>query len=143
MVEEQAIVIAVRADNVWVKTTTLKTCATCPGCSSSLLAHLFSGNNKSLLVDTLIQLDVGETVIVGIDERKLLNWAVVIYLLPLIGFFSGAIIGRFVADSITFFGENLIVLAGGIVCFALVVKYVRKSLVLKSHQLRPVVLRKA
>jgi len=143
MIEEQAVVTEIRAGKVWIKATVRNTCAGCSGCSSSsLLSNFFAGNNESLLVDTAIQLELDETVIVGVDERKLLGWASVIYLLPLIGFFSGAILGRFLATSIAFSGENLVVLAGGIVCFTLVVQFIKKNSFLKSHQLRPVVLRK-
>lgn len=111
MIEEQGRVVAVAPDGVWVETVRRGTCASCSarsGCGQGLMDRLGVRERRGLLLarcDSPAQ--VGETVVVGIEESALLRGSVLVYLVPLLALFAAAI----VVDALTG-REPLSVLAG-------------------------------
>ncbi|MFT0213148.1 SoxR reducing system RseC family protein [Pseudomonas sp. F1_0610] len=124
MIEEQAIVIKQEANSVWVEVTRSGTCTSCSlkaGCGQGLAQTLNLHKQKNIIrVLCDLQLSIGDTVIIGIPENLLIQSSVVAYLMPLLAFFSFAIIGAFYELSEPF----TIVLSGlGFVLGLLVVRW--------------------
>ncbi len=91
MLEESAIVVKIEHGVVWVVGTENAACAGCAqktACSSTALASVLK--KKPIPVDCDITLEMGDTVVVAIEDGVLLRAAFSLYLLPLIALFIGA-----------------------------------------------------
>lgn len=91
MLEESAIVVKIIDGQTWVVGTQNNACAACAqkaGCSTTALASVLK--KKPVLVDSELVLQLGDTVIVAIDETTLLRATFSLYLTPLIALFIGA-----------------------------------------------------
>ncbi len=87
MIEEQARVVSVDEQYVWVETQRQSSCGHCSvkdGCGTQVLSKILG--NKYTRVRCLNSLDarVGEDVIIGIEESALLTGSFLLYILPLI-----------------------------------------------------------
>jgi sigma-E factor negative regulatory protein RseC len=95
MIEEQGRVVAVEAGAVWVETLRKSTCSSCSanaGCGQGLMDKLGVGNRRGYVrALTDLQLDIGDSVAIGIREELLLRGSVLVYLVPLLGLFAGAL----------------------------------------------------
>jgi sigma-E factor negative regulatory protein RseC len=91
MLEESAIVVKIDNGQVWVVGTQNNACAGCAqkaGCSSNALASVLK--RKPIPVDNELILQIGDTVVVAIEEGELLRAAFLLYLLPLCALLTGA-----------------------------------------------------
>ena len=97
MIEETGRVVAVENGAVWVETLRKSTCQSCaakPGCGHSLIERDRAGARaqiRALAVGYRLRLD--DQVVLGIPEGALLKGAVMVYLLPLVLLFVGALLG--------------------------------------------------
>lgn len=94
MLEEFAIVVKKIVKNnvqsIWVAGIQQSGCAGClqkATCSSHALGSVLK--RKPVQVDALMPLDIGDHVLVCIDEKHLLRAALTLYLLPLVAVFAG------------------------------------------------------
>lgn len=95
MLEEPAIVVKKiinkGSQQIWVTAAQQSACAGClqkAACSSHALGSVLK--RKPVRVDAAMPLDIGDHVLVCIDENHLLRAALTLYLLPLIALFIGA-----------------------------------------------------
>jgi sigma-E factor negative regulatory protein RseC len=144
MLEESAIVVKIEQGQTWVVGTQNNACAGCAqktSCSSTALASVLK--KKPIPVDSELSLQIGDTVIVAIDEGTLLRAAFSLYVAPLIALFIGAgIADSFISDS-TVYAD--LWLAGGALAglgIALLVMRKIQSLSLLNYYARPVVVKK-
>lgn len=101
MIEENGRVVAVEDDAVWVETVRQSTCQSCSarqGCGHSLLERDRAGARARVLarVDGH-RLNPGDQVVVGIPEGALMKGALMVYLLPLVLLFAGALLGAWIS----------------------------------------------
>jgi sigma-E factor negative regulatory protein RseC len=95
MIEESGRVVSLDEGAVWVAVARKITCASCSanaGCGQGLLDKLAISSQRGhvrALAD--MQLAVGDTVVIGLREDALLRSALLVYLLPLLGLFAGAL----------------------------------------------------
>lgn len=98
MIEEQGRVVAVEPGAVWVETLRKSTCSSCSvkaGCGQGLLDQLgASGRRGYVRALSNLQLAVGDGVIIGVREDLLVRGSLLVYLLPLFGLFSVAILAE-------------------------------------------------
>lgn len=97
MIEQQATVISREGNIVWVEAERQSTCGQCQarkGCGTGLLAKHVGQRFSRLAVNTDQPLEIGQRVMVSIPEQALLSGALMMYLLPLTGLFSAAILAR-------------------------------------------------
>ena len=141
MLEEPGRVVAVEAGAVWVETLRRSTCSACSanaGCGQGVMEKLGVGQRRAYLrALTDLRLAVGDGVVVGIREDLLLRSALLVYLLPLLGLFAGALLAQWRAAA-----EPVVILAGLGGFFAvwwLVRRHSRQSV--DDPALQPVVLR--
>lgn len=110
MIEEQGRVVAVEPGAVWVETVRRSTCSSCAanaGCGQGLLDKLgASGRRGHVRALCDLQLDVGDTVVIGVREDLLVRGSLLVYLVPLLGLFVAALLAEWLAV-----GEPLVILA--------------------------------
>lgn len=110
MIEENAQVVAAEGEFVWVETRRQSTCGGCAankGCGTSALAKVLG--NKLTRVRALNQgvAQVGDQVVIGIDEQALVRGSLAIYLMPLAGLLLGAVVGALLSTRLLVAGEGL------------------------------------
>lgn len=142
MLEEQAIVVEVSAEEVWVETCRQTACQSCSAkssCGHSLLSKISSGKTQRLQVKTDKELQVGDQVVLGLDEGAFIRGSALVYLLPLLALIIGALAGDalFGQDSLMSF---VLAGAGLLAGFAYVRWYSWRHR--QDAQYQPVVLRK-
>ncbi len=97
MIEETGRVVAVEEGALWVETVRRSTCSSCSarhGCGHRMLNGESAGARarlRALCDDSTAQ--VGDRVVVGIPEGALVRGALMVYLLPLVLMFLGALAG--------------------------------------------------
>ncbi len=144
MLEESAIVVKIDNGQVWVVGTQNNACAGCAqksGCSSNALASLLK--RKPVPVDSEIFLQVGDTVIVAIEEGELLRAAFLLYLLPLCALFTGAGIADSLINHATPYAD-LWIASSAFASLALAFLAIQKiqQHALLNYYARPVVIKK-
>ncbi len=97
MLESEAIVVKVENGATFVEAQTEGGCGgnrcASQGCSTAVLTRLFSQQPKALRVNNPIAAQVGERVMVGLEEGAFLKSSLVAYLLPLVALIAGAALG--------------------------------------------------
>ncbi len=97
MIEEQAVIIKIDENNIWVEKSSPSVCTGCQqksACTTQAISQLLE--KKSLRIANTQAFKLGDTVMIAVDESVLLSASMSMYLLPLIGLFIGA----FSADSL-------------------------------------------
>ena len=141
MIEEQGRVVAVEPGAVWVETLLKSTCSSCSakaGCGQGVMDALGIGGRRGhVRALTDLQLDIGDSVAIGVREDILLRGSLLVYLLPLLGLFLGALSMQALGGS-----EPHMILAGlaGLLCSWLYVRW-RSRRTANDPALQPVVLR--
>lgn len=141
MIEEPGRVIALEAGAVWVETLRKSTCSSCSantGCGQGLMDKLGIGRNRGLVrALSDLNLQVGDSVVIGVREELLLRGAFLVYLLPLVCLFIAALFAQWLGLS-----EPLVILSGlaGLALAWLVVRW-RSRRTADDPALQPVVVR--
>ncbi len=102
MIEERAVILSIGNDkyNLSDSTATLEierktACGLCGktrGCGNAIWGKLFAHQSTAFKAQNRINAKVGDSVIVGINERALLKSALLLYILPLVTMMIGAIL---------------------------------------------------
>lgn len=96
MIEESGTVVALHGDDVWVQTIRQSTCGSCSarkGCGQGALARMTDGRANQVKVHNTCGADVGDRVVLGIEESQLLRASILVYALPLAALLAGSLIG--------------------------------------------------
>lgn len=107
MIETEARVVALDADgrHAWVEAKPHGSCGNCDpvsGCRSVSISRLFCRNRpQRFRVGNALAAREGELVIVAVHERALLNSALLMYLLPVLALFAGAVAGALVSEPVS------------------------------------------
>lgn len=117
MIEQNAIILAVEqsADRPEIATidvvrkTACGLCGKSRGCGNAFWGKLFGHKDVSLKAENTINAKVGQSVIVGIEEKALLKSALLLYVVPLVTMLFGAILASQVSPS------DLSAMAGAVV----------------------------
>lgn len=114
MIEERGRVLSIEEGAVWVETVRRSACDSCQarnGCGQSVLQRLGLGARSGFIRVLDEQAEnrrrVGEDVIIGIPESAVLHGSVVVYLIPLLALFAGALLAQAAGAA-----EPLIILTG-------------------------------
>jgi len=96
VIEEQGRVVAVEPGAVWVETLRKSTCSSCSvkaGCGQGLLEQIGVSSRRGYVrALSNLQLRVGDAVMIGVREDLLVRGSLLVYLLPLLGLFSAAVL---------------------------------------------------
>lgn len=98
MIEKQASVIAVEQGFVVLQARRASTCGNCAsksGCSSSSLDSNQGRAGPEIRLATTLNIGVGDTVVLGINEWALIKGVLLLYLFPLLAMLIGGIVGDY------------------------------------------------
>ena len=132
--EQEGIVIAIENGMAKVKTSRHSDCENCGSCPG----------NTAMVLDALnpVGAKPGQRVLVVVEEVSMLKSAFVVYMLPLIAIFGGAIVGGILAEFLAV-GPGWFQFAGAVLAFAGSVVYIRyfDRSAKKNTEMQPVVKR--
>jgi sigma-E factor negative regulatory protein RseC len=97
MIEQQAKVIASNEKTVWLQAERQSTCSKCQvrqGCGTAMLENHVGKRFSTIEVERVGNVNVGQEVTLGIPEEALLSGTFVMYILPVLAMFFGAILAR-------------------------------------------------
>lgn len=97
MVEEHGVIIKVVGAAVMIKA---ERTTSCEGCSSKSLCHS-SGTSQLIEADNRVGAKVGDHVVFTVGAGSVLKAGLILYLVPVIAFILGAVLGRTGAKLIT------------------------------------------
>lgn len=111
MIEEYAIVTKCEGAEATLEIERRTACGLCGqkrGCGNATWGKLLGHNSHDFTAENKVNANVGDSVIVGIDEQAVLNSAFFLYVVPLIGL----LIGTFVTDYL--FKNQFYVIVGAV-----------------------------
>lgn len=130
MVEEKAMVVAIEGEDVLLQTQRRSACQSCSvkqGCGTSVLAKVVGQRSSQILVLNTLDANVGDEVIIGINDNALVKGSLLIYAVPLIFLLTGALLGELWAHTYGFNAE-LASIVSAVVGFLLAMVLIRYSL---------------
>lgn len=102
MIEQVATVVALEGDAAWVETHRQSACGACAmnkGCGAGLFAKAFGFDSPQLKVTRAQGVDIGDRVVVGIDERALVRGSFAAYMMPILFMMGFAMLGQAVLST--------------------------------------------
>lgn len=116
MIEAQARVVRVDGAVAYVEAQNASSCGGCgsdKSCGVSLLGQMFGGPPREFRALNPVGAQVGDSVVIGLQEHALLKSSLMVYLLPLMLLFMGAIAGLGFAP-LAALQEHYSIIGGGI-----------------------------
>lgn len=146
MIEENAHVVAIEGDVVWVETYRKSTCGSCSAknsCGSSILDRFVGQRSNRMAVSLIEGIKEGDDVVLGLDESSLLRGSFAVYMLPLLSMLLMAATAQALLSDGWMTSEAASILGGitglGVGLFWLKA-YAKRALI--DGRFRPVVLRR-
>lgn len=100
MIREQGIVLETRGEIAWVETQRKSACGACQaskGCGTSVLSRLLGQKRTRVQALNEVGAMAGEQVVLGIEEQALVRGSLLVYMLPLLALFAGALLFEWLA----------------------------------------------
>ena len=145
MIEEYALVTACEDDQATLEIERQVACGLCGqkrGCGSATWGKLLGHKSNSFYAKNLIHANVGDSVVVGINEQAILSSVFLIYILPMLGMLTGAVLTDY------YFNNQFYVIIGAIsgllISFVLVKRFtLGLTCTAKAYNLKyqPIILR--
>lgn len=144
MLEEQATVLTVESGSVWVEADRQAGCERCEagqGCGGGLLGRLVKrGSSRVRALTDVEDLQAGDQVVIGLDERLLVRGSLMTYILPLLCMLAAAIFAEQVLRA-----ADLAVAAAGMLGLGVGLLVLRSYTLglMRRGELQPRILRRA
>ncbi len=88
MIEQNAMVVGMEGEYVYLeadnRNTGCSSCSVASGCSTSIMVRLFGQRKNYVRVFNRLDVAVGESVVIGLQEKHLIRAAFRAYMLPLL-----------------------------------------------------------
>ena len=146
MIEEQAQVVEIKGNTLFLQAQTQSACGSCAankGCGTSLLSKVVGRKFSYFQADNSINAIVGDTVVVGISEDALLKGSLVMYIIPIMAMLIFAVLADYSMLADMLHRDLMIAMTAimGLVFGSLLSRwyFTRES---SAHLFAPVVLRK-
>ena len=99
MIEETGHVVAVEGEHAWVETERRSSCSSCSakGCGTGALSKVIGTKVQRMKVLNPVDSQVGDTVILGIEEGVLIRGSLMVYIMPLLLMLAGGLLGQALA----------------------------------------------
>lgn len=113
MIEESGVVVALEGDFAWVETDRKSSCGGCSakqGCGTAVLGKVLGQKRARVRAINTLDLMVGDTVVIGVEEQALVKGSLFIYLVPLLLMFTLAMIGQNLSLQWQMAGEGVTIL---------------------------------
>jgi sigma-E factor negative regulatory protein RseC len=143
MIEEEAVVAEVEAGRVWVEKVRKSACGSCQqSCTSAVVGDFMGESTVRLPVISCIDVAPGDRVLIGVREDALLKGSLAVYLLPLVGLFAGAILGKAMGSFFFSVTSDFAAIIGGLLGLIGTIAFLKFAMGISQDKLQPVVLRK-
>ncbi len=147
MIEETAIVVSSDNEQIIIETQKKTSCGSCrvnKSCGTGIVSNYFTPTPVEFKLKNTIQANVGDTIIVGINERIFLFGSFLMYILPLLFVLGFAMLGDYIATIATFSNPELfVILMSG---FGFISSFIFMRFILKNKlnllQFNPELIRK-
>lgn len=148
MITENAIVVSIEKNETWIETQRQSACGQCSankGCGTSVLSKVIGNKFSTMKAINKINAQVGDEVVVGINESSLLKGAFMAYLLPLLYLFIFSFIGQFFSDYLQIKHGELLIIGSAALGFYFGMKKLKKfSISISNNEnYQPVILKKS
>lgn len=134
MIEERAVIVGMRNDadpsTVLLEIERQQACGLCGqmrGCGNKVWGQLFKHQQGQFLAKNTIQAQIGESVIVAIEEQSVMRAALLLYLLPVVAMLVLASVSTWI------FSSELAALSGAVVGVLLSWIWVKHFLAVRPH----------
>jgi sigma-E factor negative regulatory protein RseC len=120
MIEEYGVVVEVSDTYAWIKTQRQSSCGHCSsssGCGTGTLAQVLGQKYNEIRVVNHLQVQVGDQVVIGLEEQALVRSSLLLYLLPLLSLFAVAMMVEVLANMGLFAADERYSLLGGLFGF--------------------------
>ena len=109
MIEERATIIALENDFAWVEGERQSSCGSCAaskGCGTATLQKVMGNKRTRLKAINQAGAQIGDKVVIGLQEQALLKGSLYAYILPLFMLLAGALLFElvFVSEGMTILG---------------------------------------
>lgn len=147
MIEETATVVSCLNNQAKLEVLRQSTCSSCnakSGCGTAVFSKTLGKKVSQVTVENTLNLQVGDKVVVGLQESALLTGSAIVYLLPLIMLLVFAILGQWVAKQFFANTTELMIVgfagAGFVLAMKMVSRFSRK--IKNDDRFQPVLIRK-
>ncbi len=113
MISEQAVVIAIKNNETWIETQRKSSCGQCSAnkaCGTAVLSKVVGKKMATMRAINKIGANVGDTVLVSLNENSLLKGAFMVYMLPLLFMFVFSFVAAFLQQQLSTDGDGLVIL---------------------------------
>ena len=148
MITENAIVVSIENNQTWIETQRKSACGQCSankGCGTSVLSKVMGNKLSTMKAINKINAQVGDEVIVGLNEKSLLKGAFMTYLLPLFYLFLFSFVGQFIANYFQLHNSEFVVIIFAVIGFYFGMKKLKafSKSIANSEIYQPVILKKS
>ena len=147
MITENAIVVSIDNNQTWIETQRKSVCGQCAankGCGTSVLSKVIGNKFSKMKVINKINAQVGDEVVVALNEQSLLKGAFMTYLLPLLYLFLFSFFGQFISQNLQVQNSELLIIAFAVLGFYFGMQHVKRfsESISKNENYQPVILKK-
>ena len=147
MITENATVVLIENNQTWIETQRKSACGQCSankGCGTSVLSKVLGTKLSKMKAINKIDAQVGDEVVVGLNEGSLLKGAFIIYMLPLLFLFLFSFIGQLISQNLQIDNSEILVVVFAVLGFYLGMQRVKvfSKSIEKNESYQPVILNK-
>ena len=147
MITENAIVVSIDNNQTWIETQRKSVCGQCAankGCGTSVLSKVIGNKFSKMKVINKINAQVGDEVVVALNEQSLLKGAFMTYLLPLLYLFLFSFFGQFVSQNLQIHNSELLIISFAALGFYFGMLHVKRfsEAIVENENYQPVILKK-
>jgi sigma-E factor negative regulatory protein RseC len=113
MIEESALVISNDGNYIVIEILKKSSCGSCSvnkACGTGIISNYLKPKTIKYSIENTINAKVGDTIIIGINERVFLIGSFLMYILPLFFMLLFAILGDFIATKATLMNSEIFVI---------------------------------
>ena len=148
MITEHATVVVIENNQTWIETQRKSVCGQCSankGCGTSVLSKVIGNKFSRMKAINKVGAEVGDEVVVGLNEKFLLKGAFMTYLVPLIYMFVFSLFGQLIAQEAQSFDSELFIVIFAALGFFLGMRQLRKfsTAISENENYQPVILKKS
>lgn len=147
MITENAIVVSIDNNQTWIETQRKSVCGQCAankGCGTSVLSKVIGNKFSKMKVINKINAQVGDEVVVTLNEQSLLKGAFMTYLLPLLYLFLFSFFGQFISQNLQVQNSELLIIAFAVLGFYFGMRHVKRfsESIVENENYQPVIVKK-
>ena len=114
MIEESAIVVSVDAEYITIEIQKKSSCGSCSvnkACGTGIISNYLKPKTIQYTIKNTINAEVGDSIVVGINEKAFLFGSFLMYILPLFFILSFAVLGDYIATKAALMNSEIFVIA--------------------------------